>query len=76
MSRPHVAVAVPALALRRADAAAACGVSVEVFDREVRPYVAVKRLGGVCVYPTSALERFLLADASSIFDDLNGTADR
>ena len=69
MSRPHPIVPVPALALRRADAAASLGVSVETFDREVRPYVPVKRLGGVAVYPVAGLERFL-ADASSIVDDL------
>jgi hypothetical protein len=44
-------------------------VSLEVFDREVRPFVPAKRLGGVVVYPTTALERFL-AEATSIADDL------
>ena len=69
MSRPQLTAEIPALALRRAQAAAACGVSLEVFDREIRPFVAVKRLGSVAVYPTAALERFL-ADATSIADDL------
>ena len=69
MSRPQLTPEIPALALRRAQAAAACGVSLEVFDREVRPFVKAKRLGGVVVYPTAALERFL-ADATSIVDDL------
>ena len=69
MSRPQLTAEIPALALRRAQAAAACGVSLEVFDREVRPFVPVKRLGGVTVYPTAALEQFL-ADATSIADDL------
>jgi len=69
MSRPLIEIQTPALALRRAQAAAACGVSTEVFDAQVRPFVAAKRLGGVTVYPTAALERFL-ADATSIADDL------
>ena len=70
MGRALIEVPTPALALRRAEAAAACGVSVEIFDAEIRPYVAAKRLGGkVTVYPTAALERFL-ADATSIADDL------
>ena len=69
MSRPHLTVEIPPLALRRAEAAAACAVSVEVFDREIRPYVPAKRLGSVVVYPVAGLERFL-ADATSIVDDL------
>jgi len=69
MSRPALTVPTPALALRRAQAAAAVGVSLETFDREVRPFVAAKRLGSVTVYPVAALERFL-ADATSINDDL------
>lgn len=69
MSRAHLVVEIPPLALRRAEAAAACAVSVETFDREIRPYVPAKRLGAVVVYPTAALEKFL-ADATSIADDL------
>lgn len=69
MSRQHHTVAVPPLALRRPRAAAACDVSVEVFDREIRPHVPAKRLGGVVVYPVAGLEKFL-ADATAIADDL------
>jgi hypothetical protein len=69
MSRPRIDVSVPALALRRAEAAAACGVSLESFDLHVRPHVPAKRLGGVVVYPVDGLQRFL-AQASSIADDL------
>ena len=73
MSRPALTAPIPALALRRAQAAAAVGVSLETFDREVRPFVAAKRLGSVVVYPVTALERFL-ADATSIDNDLKGNA--
>jgi hypothetical protein len=44
-------------------------VSLEVFDEQVRPFVPAKRLGGVTVYPTAGLGRFL-ADATAIVDDL------
>jgi len=70
MSRPQLTAEIPALALRRAQAAAAVGVSLEVLDREVRPFVPAKRLGGVTAYPTAALERFL-AEATCIADDLS-----
>jgi hypothetical protein len=69
MSRPHIAVNVPALALRRAEAAAAFGVSLETFDKHVRPHVPAKRIGGVVVYPVTGLRDFL-ADATSIRADL------
>lgn len=69
MSRPHVDITVPALALRRAEAAAACGVSQETFDQHIRPHLPAKRIGGVTVYPVSGLSDFL-ADATSITKDL------
>lgn len=59
MSRPRVDIAVPALALRRAEAAAAVGVSLETFDAHVRPHVVATQLGGVVVYPVVDLQRFL-----------------
>ena len=73
MSRPQLTAEIPALALRRAEAAASLGISVETFDSQVRPFVPAKRLGGVTVYPTAGLERFL-AEATSIADDLSGRA--
>jgi hypothetical protein len=69
MSRPRVAVSVPALALRRAEAAAACGVSLETFDQHVRPHIPAKRIGGVTVYPVSSLNDFLMT-ATSILEDI------
>ena len=35
-------------------------VSVETFDREIRPYVPAKRVGDVVVYPVAGLGQFLL----------------
>ncbi len=70
MSRPQLIAEIPALALRRAQAAAACGVSVEVFDAEIRPHVPAKRFGGkVVIYPVAGLAAFL-AEATAIVDDL------
>jgi hypothetical protein len=61
MSRPHVEVQVPALALRRPQAAAACGVSLETFDQHIRPHVPAKQVGGVTVFPVAGLAAFLAA---------------
>lgn len=63
MSRPCVDVAVPALALRRAEAAAALGVSLETFDAHIRPHVAAVRAGNVITYPVDELRRFLAETA-------------
>jgi len=70
MSRRHVDVPVPALALRRAEAAAALGVSVEHFDQHVRPHVPAARLGGVTVYPVAGLQAWLHRNAHAIAEDL------
>lgn len=63
MSRPRVDVPVPALALRRAQAAAAVGVSLETFDAHVRPHLNVVRVGTVELYPVVELQRFLVERA-------------
>jgi len=73
MSRPLIEVPTPALALRRAEAAASLGISVETFDSQVRPFVPVKRLGGVTVYPVAGLAEFL-STATSIAADLSERA--
>lgn len=71
MSRPQLEVPIPALALRRAEAAASLNLSVETFDAEVRPYVPAMRLGGrVTVYPVAGLVEFL-STATAIVDDLS-----
>jgi len=70
MGRRLVEVATPALALRRPEAAAALGISVETFDEHVRPNVPAVRTGNVITYPVSGLERWLAANAGVITDDL------
>jgi hypothetical protein len=74
MGRAHVDVAVPALALRRAEAAAALGLSVETFDAHVRPYVPAVRAGSVTVYEVRGLRDWLTEHASTIADDLRRAA--
>ncbi len=59
MGRRHVDVPVIALALRRAEAAAALGLSVETFDEHVRPDLPVVRIGGVVAYPVRGLHSWL-----------------
>lgn len=53
------------LALRRDDAARACGVSEETFDRHVRPTLPVVRLGSVRVYPVAGIEQWLAERAEA-----------
>jgi hypothetical protein len=64
VSRPKVDVAVPAIALRRAEAAAALGISLELFDREVRARVASMQIGSVTVYPVEELRAYLSLNAT------------
>ncbi len=53
------------LAVRREAAADAIGVSVETFDKHIRPSLPVVRLGTVRVYPVAELERWLAEHADS-----------
>jgi hypothetical protein len=71
MGRVHVAVPVPALSLRRPEAAAALGLSVETFDTHVRPNVAAVRTGSVTTYPVAGLVAWLTANAGVVADDLD-----
>jgi hypothetical protein len=58
------------LALRREAAAEAIGVSVESFDRYIRPTLPVVRLGTLRLYPVAALQDWLAAHADSPVDEL------
>ena len=46
-------------ALQRKLAAAHCGVSVDSFDRHIRPHVTCRYVGGVRVWLVADLNRFL-----------------
>lgn len=59
MARQHPETGhVQPIAVRRPEAAAALGVSVETFDGHVRPHLPALRLGGVTVYAVADLEEF------------------
>lgn len=54
----------PVLALRPAAAAAALGISRDLFDRVVAPNVRCVRLGRVRLYPATELQKYLDRNAS------------
>jgi hypothetical protein len=70
VGRIHVDVPVPAIALRRPEAAAALGLSVETFDAHVRPFVPAVRTGSVVTYTVAGLMAWSTANASVIHDDI------
>ena len=65
MTSPAITATVPRLALRREEAAAAIGVSVDHFDTAVRPELRAVRRGRVVVYPVRELERWLEKNAAT-----------
>jgi len=69
MSRPKVNVTVTPLALRRAEAAASLGISVETFD-QIRPDLRSVRIGTVTTYPVSGLQAWLDRNSASLADEL------
>jgi len=70
MSRSKIDVSVPALALRRPEAAAALAVSVETFDQHIRAQLPTMRLGTVVVYPVAGIQRYIDDNASSLANEL------
>lgn len=56
---------VPRLALRREEAAAALGVSADLFDRHIRHELCAVRRGRVALYPVAELEGWLSKNAAS-----------
>ena len=69
MARVHVEAAIPALALRRPAAAAALGVSVDTFDREIRHELPVIRVGNVVTYPVGGLQQWISAHSEKPITD-------
>jgi excisionase family DNA binding protein len=55
---------VPRLALTRAQAAEALGMSVNSFERHVQPHLRVVRVGRLRLFPVRELERFLELNAA------------
>lgn len=64
----------PRLALRKAEAVAALGVSDETFDRYVRPTLPVVRCGTVRLYPVAGIAAWLEDNATAPLDELGRAA--
>lgn len=62
------------LALRRGEVLDALGISEETFDRHVRPYLPVVRLGTVRLYPLDGLDAFLAGRATAPAEEVEGRA--
>lgn len=74
MGRRSVEVPVPAIALRRAEAAAALGLSVEGFDEHVRPHVPAIRAGSVVTYTVRGLLEWTARNEHVVSDNLKRAA--
>lgn len=49
---------IPRVALTRPEAAASCGVSVDHFDRHIRPHLRAVRCGTLKLWPVRELENW------------------
>ena len=59
----------PRLALNRAEAAAALGISVDSFERYVQGELRILRRGRLRLIPVAELERWLEANAGRVLED-------
>lgn len=59
---------IPRLALDRAEAAAALGMSLDSFERHVQPTLRLVRLGRMRLVPIRELERWLEENAGRTLD--------
>lgn len=57
------------IAVCRADAAAALGLSLDSFERFVQPHVRMVRRGRLRLVPVSELQRWAEANAEQLLDD-------
>ena len=62
-------MAVPRLALTRAEAAAALGVSLDSFERYVQPEIRMVRRGSMRLVPVRELERWLEENAERVLGE-------
>jgi hypothetical protein len=61
---------VPRVALTRAEAATALGVSLTFFKQNIQPELRVVRIGSVRLFPVADLERWADERAERVLDDL------
>jgi hypothetical protein len=57
---------IPRIALQRREAAAALGLSVDSFDRHVRPHLRVVYVGELRLWPVEDLNRWLRENAQDV----------
>ena len=62
-------MAVPRLALTRAEAAAALGISLDSFERYVQPEIRLVRRGSMRLVPVRELERWLEENAERVLGE-------
>jgi hypothetical protein len=58
MARKKIERPIPRIALTRHEAAASCGVSVDHFDRHIRPHLRVVTSGTLKLWPVRELEKW------------------
>lgn len=58
MARRKIERPIPRIALTRPEAAAACGVSVDHFDRHIRPHLRAIKSGTLTLWPVRELEKW------------------
>ena len=62
-------MAVPRIALTRAEAAASLGLSLNSFERHVQPDLRLVRRGSIRLVPVGELERWLAANAERVLGE-------
>jgi len=62
-------MAVPRIALTRAEAAASLGLSLNSFERHVQPDLPVVRRGKIRLVPVAELERWVKANAARVLGE-------
>ncbi len=65
---------IPRLALKREEAAASLGMSLDSFERHVQPTLRLVRAGSIRLVPVSELSRWLDAHAEHVITNNNRRA--
>jgi len=68
MTTPSIALAVQPIALRREQAAAVLGLSVDAFDEHVRCEVRAIRKGRLVLFPVEELQRWARQSAATALE--------
>jgi hypothetical protein len=68
VSTPQITLAVQPIALRREQAAAVLGLSVDAFDEHVRAEVKAIRKGRLVLFPVEELQRWAQRNAATVLE--------